>query len=29
MIVTVVILIVLVQIIQQLGDWTSKAIDKR
>ncbi|MBU0906507.1 MAG: ABC transporter permease [Firmicutes bacterium] len=29
MIVTVVILIVLVQIVQQLGDWTSKAIDKR
>ncbi|MGO1060105.1 methionine ABC transporter permease [Planococcus sp. FY231025] len=29
MIVTVVILIVLVQILQQLGDWTSKAIDKR
>ena len=29
MVVTVVILIVLVQIIQQLGDWTSKAIDKR
>lgn len=29
MLVTVVILIVLVQIIQQLGDWTSKAIDKR
>lgn len=29
MIVTVVILIVLVQVIQQLGDWTSKAIDKR
>lgn len=29
MIVTVVILIVLVQIIQQLGDWTAKAIDKR
>ena len=29
MIVTVVILIVLVQIIQLLGDWTSKAIDKR
>jgi len=29
MIVTVVILIVLVQIIQQLGDWTSKTIDKR
>ncbi|WP_342542635.1 methionine ABC transporter permease [Paenisporosarcina sp. FSL H8-0542] len=29
MMVTVVILIVLVQVIQQLGDWTSKAIDKR
>ncbi|MGB2993000.1 MAG: methionine ABC transporter permease [Paenisporosarcina sp.] len=29
MVVTVVILIALVQIIQQLGDWTSKAIDKR
>ena len=29
MIVTVVILIVLVQIVQQLGDWTAKAIDKR
>jgi D-methionine transport system permease protein len=29
MIVTVIILIVLVQILQQLGDWTSKAIDKR
>lgn len=29
MIVTVVILIALVQILQQLGDWTSKAIDKR
>lgn len=29
MIVTIVILIVLVQIIQLLGDWTSKAIDKR
>ena len=29
MIVTVVILIVLVQIIQQVGDWTAKAIDKR
>lgn len=29
MIVTVVILIVLVQILQQLGDWMSKAIDKR
>ncbi|MGK7378127.1 methionine ABC transporter permease [Planococcus shenhongbingii] len=29
MIVTVVILIVLVQILQQLGDWTSKAVDKR
>ncbi|WP_019412603.1 methionine ABC transporter permease [Paenisporosarcina sp. TG20] len=29
MIVTVVILIVLVQLIQLLGDWTSKAIDKR
>ena len=29
MIVTVVILIVFVQIVQQLGDWTSKAIDKR
>ena len=29
MIVTVVILIVLVQILQQLGDWTSKVIDKR
>ncbi|PUB13319.1 methionine ABC transporter permease [Paenisporosarcina sp. OV554] len=29
MVVTVVILIVLVQIIQQLGDWTSKALDKR
>lgn len=29
MVVTVVILIVLVQVIQQLGDWTSKAIDKR
>lgn len=29
MIVTIVILIVLVQIIQLIGDWTSKAIDKR
>jgi len=29
MIATIVILIVLVQIIQQIGDWTSKAIDKR
>lgn len=29
MIVTVVILVVLVQLIQLLGDWTSKAIDKR
>lgn len=29
MMATIVILIVLVQIIQQIGDWTSKAIDKR
>jgi D-methionine transport system permease protein len=29
MIVTVVILIVLVQLIQQAGDYTAKAIDKR
>ncbi|WP_088009331.1 methionine ABC transporter permease [Indiicoccus explosivorum] len=29
MIVTVLILIVLVQVIQQAGDWTSKIIDKR
>ncbi|MGI2326938.1 methionine ABC transporter permease [Planococcus sp. YIM B11945] len=29
MIVTVIILIVLVQILQQFGDWASKAIDKR
>ena len=29
MVATIIILIVLVQIIQQIGDWTSKAIDKR